>query len=193
MKNIVIGLVILSNILFAQSTERKPGEKDFRKVKTPVIFFDIGYHFQNSLELEIGKANPENLGLYFNIYSSLNNPGKDAYSNISYNKAKYYFNDKELETQSYNWGATFGIVLMVTEKIYLNAGLQYQSIMEYIKFHDDFEILGDDGDYYIEGKSKSGMGVDLGLLHRIGESFSIKVGYVVGEYSSPKISFAWVW
>lgn len=108
----------------------------------------------------------------------LGNDNSDYYENISINKAESIFGDKLLEKGDGSFAINLGITQNVLKKSFLYGGLGYSSIYGYRRYYDPFEILGDNGKYWIDDPDKKGGNINLfgGIIILTGNNVSLLLG-----------------
>ena len=133
---------------------------DRLKIKDQKTYTIVGFTANLPMEyfgLCIAGSRPEKIGLYLDLKTSISfkSGGDDFYENISVNKAENIFGDNLIDTSdswtSFNAAGTKRISGQVT--IYLGLGVSLYR--KYRQYKDEFEILGDHGEYWIEDESES--------------------------------------
>lgn len=104
---------------------------------------------------------------FFDVKLNLNFSKNDNsyYDNISINKAENIFGDKKVgETDSYTI-IDAGFIGQVIKELYVYGGIGWSAKIKYYQYFDEFEILGEHGNYWIDGKdNESGFNITAGLL-----------------------------
>jgi hypothetical protein len=140
-----------------------------------------------------GKIYSDKVGFYFLAAYTFNAPGEDFYyDNISINKARYDFRDREEGIKTSYMNFEGGLILHIYKKMFIRGGIGYQQEGKYYKFHDDMGILGVDGEYYPESEIESGVGLSAGLMFIISESYLVSLGYNAGVFSGVEFSFSFL-
>lgn len=124
---------------------------------------------------------PSNLGFYFDFRGGgiKGSDDPDFYENISVNKAENIFNDRFLGEDKGSVSISSGITRSITRYSAIYLGFAYTFFSYYRQYHDEFEILGNNGNYWIEDKEKSSSGISIigGLLVPVSNSVVFQVGY----------------
>ena len=115
------------------------------------------------------------VGFSFDLVLNFGPPDNQYYDNITFNTAKNTYNDKQLEdiTQSlvFNLGPNFRL----NNSLSLITGISIARNYTYTKFYDNFEILGNNGNYYVDNKSYTDFGFYGGLYYRASNKAGIKI------------------
>ncbi len=114
-----------------------------------------------------GKFNSHNIGFYVSFKLDTEKPSDNEYmSTMNYNEAKYTFEDTERGELWNDIGISVGITQMILPSIFAFGGISYFERTQYVNFFDKYYILGDGGNYYVDGpeKSKSFIGFNLGAI-----------------------------
>ncbi len=118
-------------------------------------------------------------------------PGKvnedHVYDNISYHKAKYDFRDKEKGNQYKDVMFDIGTVYNASKIINLYLAVSIQERSEYKEFYDEFQILGDNGKYYLSPTSKFGIGLSGGIMFSISPKVGLVGGGTIGVVNNTNI------
>lgn len=73
---------------------------------------------------------------------------------------------------TFNFGLTSGLSQDIA--VYYGVGYSFQS--KYVEYHDPLGLMGDDGDYWLEAESESGVNFVFGVLVGISDSFGFQAG-----------------
>ena len=150
------------------------------KSKDTKIFGYIANVPQELLGFNFVKLTSTNLGFYIDLKAGLpmRDGADDFYDNISINKAENIFGDQLLKKDD-NWlSMNAGLTKILSNHIAFYGGLGFSIYSEYRQYKDEFEILGDNGKYWIENedKSKTTLNVLGGIIFKINPTWIMQIG-----------------
>lgn len=157
---------------------------------TPAFIAGAGYITGGYFAFEMGLQFTNNLGMYISGYVKPNSKSSDIYGNITYNYAKFTLEDTEMGNNNVYIGYGAGVELLIYDKLYLDMGLQYQTVEKYTKFYDRFHILGTTGIYYVSRGKEANIGGEVQISYNAIRNWYLKAGYIFGEFSGTKILVA---
>lgn len=114
-----------------------------------------------------GVLKSETIGYYFSIRLDTDKPtDKEYMSTMNYNEAKFTFKDSERGEIWRDIGVSVGLTKIIYKSVVLFGGLSYYERTHYVKFFDKLYILGDSGNYVVDGpkKSESSIGLNVGVM-----------------------------
>lgn len=117
----------------------------------------------------------KDIGFSFDILVNFNPPENYFYKNISFNQAKYTFNDTQLGDVTGTLMFNFGPNVRLSKDVALLGGVSIAINTIYTQFYDKFEILGDRGKYYVENSNKTEGGVYGGLYIKTNNNSALKI------------------
>lgn len=101
----------------------------------------------------------------------------DYYENISISEAEGW-GDRLLKNDAVHDTYSAGITYVVNRGLFLYSGVGYTASRSYRQYHDDLGILGDNGDYWVDGPNGgSSTNMLVGLIIRAKERTVFHVGY----------------
>ncbi len=101
----------------------------------------------------------------------------DYYENISISEAEGW-GDRLLKNDTVYDTYSAGITYVVNPGLFLYSGVGYTDSRSYRQYHDDLGILGDNGDYWVDGtKGGSSTNVLVGAMIRASERTVFHIGY----------------
>ena len=117
----------------------------------------------------------KDIGFSFDMLVNFNPPESYFYENISFNQAKYTFNDTQLGDVTGTLMFNFGPNVRLSKDVVLLGGVSIAINTIYTQFYDKFEILGDRGKYYVENGNKTDGGVYGGLYIKTNNNSALKI------------------
>ena len=144
------------------------------------IFGYIANIPQELLGFNFVKLANTDFGFYIDLKAGLpmRDGADDFYDNISVNKAENIFGDQLLKKDD-NWlSLNAGLTKVVSNQLAIYAGLGFSIYSEYRQYKDEFEILGDNGKYWIENedKSKTTLNALGGIIFKINPTWIMQIG-----------------
>lgn len=115
----------------------------------------------------VGVLKSETIGLYFSIrFDTEAPPDKEYLSTINYYEAKFTFKDSERGEIWHDIVVSIGLTKIIYKSVVLFGGLSYHERIHNVKFFDKSFILGDGGNYVVDGpkKSESFIGLNVGVI-----------------------------
>ncbi len=183
MKAVVIS-ILLSIAIFAQSDGNIHYEKQINGgVSVACSDFRIGGI------LEINQSN--GIGWYILFRIGTGGTDNNYYDNISYEKAKYEYKDKELERTNKLRDYGIGLNYSVEDIITFGAGLLITSSDEFAKFYDKYQILGDNGNYYVSAGSLTSFSYHIYVAKDYKSKFRIQIG--ISDFNKPTLELGILW
>jgi len=146
-----INFLIFSQIIFAQTNNNLPSKG----------VSSVGLAFPNTqISFFLGKVYAKSPGWFCEIRTGFG-PSEDDIYDRSVKWAEETLGDSKVDEStafaSYSGGLTFGI--NTTTSIYIGGGIT--KVMNYNQYYDPFEILGNDGKYWIEDDSENSIEPNL--------------------------------
>ena len=119
----------------------------------------------------------EKIGWYLSLKLSAN-PVSDNeyYGDISINKAENIFHDKRTGTKGQYFEFTLGINKRIINPVFIFCGLGYSHWSEYLNYRDEFEILGKNGSYYIDGGENTAINLNFGAGFIMQNGWYLSIG-----------------
>jgi len=150
-KQQILIFLILSQIIFAQTNNNLPSKG----------VGSVGLAFPNTqISFFLGKVYAKSPGWFGEIRGGFG-PNEDDIYDRSVKWAEETLGDSKVDEStafaSYSGGLTFGI--NTTTSIYIGGGIT--KVMNYNQYYDPFEILGNDGKYWIEDDTESSIEPNL--------------------------------
>ena len=127
------------------------------------------------------KLSNTNLGVFIDMKAGLpirTNDDDDFYDNISVNKAENIFGDQLLNKDNHWFSINAGSTKVISQYTAIYVGLGVSLYSEYRQYKDDFEILGDNGKYWIENDDKSKTTINAlgGIIFKINPTWVMQIG-----------------
>ena len=116
---------------------------------------------------------------FFDVKTNLKSyKGSDSYyETVSINKAENIFGDKRINTAKSHTIINIGYIKEIIKNNYLYGGVGLTTTNEFYQYKDEYEILGNNGEYWIDGKnSKSDINITVGLLSVCDEKYYFMIG-----------------
>jgi len=175
---IFFSIILISNLCMAQS--KASTIKYNFKSKELKIFGYVANIPQELLGFNFIKVSKQNFGFYIDLKAGLpmRDGADDFYDNISVNKAENIFGDRLIKKDD-NWlSMNAGITKVILNHLAFYGGLGFSIYSEYRQYKDEFEILGDDGEYWIENddKSKTTLNALGGVIIQIDPRWIMQIG-----------------
>lgn len=151
-------------------------------MKKPVKFVIVGYTGsfpQIPLGINVFSFREDGWGIYADFKGNFGPPTDETYDSVSVNKAENIFNDTLLKKKDFWKTLNIGFSrLLINRKIALYGGMGYSWASNYRQYHDEFEILGSNGNYWVadESADKSGVNFLTGILFFLSDQVSANVG-----------------
>ena len=96
------------------------------------------------------------IGIYFYYVTAAKDfTDENLYENISESKARYDFGDRQTDEDNIYHGYSLGTVVTVYRMIKIYGGLTLYKQSQYLKFYDEFQILGDNGSYWVKSAKEN--------------------------------------
>jgi hypothetical protein len=135
---------------------------------------------------------PDSYGAFFTLRSSFNAPNKDyVYDNISADKARYTYNDSPQGTITAYTDFIGGVNHDFSNYLRGGVGIILTQEMNYHKFYDKYQILGDNGGYYSQEELVNHYGLYLYVAKQVSESVNLQAGYSAASVSSFDLGLLW--
>lgn len=171
-------IILISNLCIAQT--KIDTVKETFKSKDQYIFGYVANIPEQLLGFSITKTTPKKIGFYLDLKCSL--PmyvgADDFYDDISVDEAEFVLFDYLLEVDD-NWlSVNAGLTKVLSKHVVFYCGLGFSTRNRYQQYKDEFGILGDEGEYWIENKSKFKQEINAfsGLIVNIGSGWTIQFG-----------------
>lgn len=182
---IVIFIIIPFSLLVAQNRSNPKSFKSWDNL----FFGYIGNFPKEFIGFNLIRLNRNKAGFYIDLKTGIpmRQGADNFYDNISINKAENIFGDEFLKKDG-NWiSINVCLTKVITEYIAVFGGLGYSAYSQYRQYYDDFEILGDNGEYWIEdeGKSKSEINILGGFFFPLNSLWNMQIG---AEYQPAGVS-----
>ncbi len=131
----------------------------------------------------------ENYGAYFMIRSNYNSIDKALlYDNISYDKAKYIFVDKEIGSVTKIYDITFGGTYFLRDGYRLGFGVMGVVTLKNTEFNDEWNVLGNRGRYYTMTSDSITLAFHMFIAKKF-NNFSLQFGLSTYQNLSFELGF----
>lgn len=171
-------IIFIINLCMAQS--RASTIKYNFKSKELIIFGYVANIPQELLGFNFIKVSRQDFGFYIDLKAGLpmRAGADDFYDNISVNQAENIFGDRLIKKDDNWFSMNAGITKVISNHLAFYGGLGFSSYSEYRQYKDEFEILGDDGEYWIENddKSKTTLNALGGVIIQIDPRWIMQIG-----------------
>lgn len=171
MKKLFTTMILFSSITFSQNIVPKLQYHSFHY--SPNIPEQIvGITYANIMQ-------DSSFQLSGSLLFSLSKIKKEQYyETITYNSAKYTYEDEERGSVKEYYTALIGANKSIAHNLWINfmIGVTYETSL--IEFYDRFEILGEYGKYYVEGNNKLMPTFAAGLFYSITRKYLAGIHYV---------------
>ncbi|MCK5050971.1 MAG: hypothetical protein KAS53_04490 [Candidatus Cloacimonetes bacterium] len=171
-------IILISNFCIAQT--KTDTVKETFKSKDQYIFDYVANIPEQLLGFSITKTTPKKIGFYLDLKCSL--PmyvgADDFYDDISVDEAEFVLFDYLLEVDDSWLSVNAGLTKVLSKHVVFYCGLGFSTRNRYQQYKDEFGILGDEGEYWIENKSKFKQEINAfsGLIVNIGSGWTIQFG-----------------
>ena len=158
------------------------------RIKTPKRTFIVSYTGsfpQMPVGINVFSFRENGWGLYGDFKGNFGPPTDETYDNVSVNKAENIFNDTFLKKRDFWKSLNIGVSRLLMKKgIAVYGGLGYSWATHYRQYHDEWEILGKNGNYWIADESgdKSGANFLAGILFFLSDKVSANLGIQTKPY-----------
>jgi len=116
---------------------------------------------------------------FFDIKISLNSyrDCDSYYETVSINKAENILGDKRINTAHSYTIINVGYIKETIKNNYLYGGVGLSMTNEFYQYYDKYEMLGDNGKYWIDGENnKSELNITVGILSVCDEKYYFMIG-----------------
>ena len=170
--------IIISNFCIAQT--KIDTFKETFKSTDHYIFGYVANIPEQLLGFSFTKTSPKKIGFYLDLKCSL--PmyvgADDFYDDISVNEAEYVLFDYLLDVDNSWFSVNAGLTKTLSKHVVFYCGFGFSTRNRYQQYEDELGILGDEGEYLIENKSKYKQEINAfsGLIVTIGSGWTIQFG-----------------
>jgi hypothetical protein len=118
------------------------------------------------------------IGFYFSYVTSFKDfTEENFYENISEEEARDIFVDTQTDEDFNYQGYSLGTVISIYQRFKIYGGLTLFKQTHYLRFYDKFQILGDNGSYWIKtSKDNEIFSFNLGLFYFFSDTWYLQVG-----------------
>lgn len=182
---IFIFMIISFSILVAQYQKQYKGFKLYDNA----FMGYVGNFPQEFIGFNLIRLNRNKAGFYIDLKVGvpMREGADNFYDNISVNKAENIYGDDFLRKDG-NWiSLNACLTKVITDYIAVYGGFGYSAYSQYRQYYDEFEILGDNGKYWIddEGESKSSINILAGIFFPLSSLWNMQIG---AEYQPAGLS-----
>jgi hypothetical protein len=164
-------VLLLSVSSFAQKEVGVAGKKAYIGIGGITGTDSMGFAF------DAGTLWNKDFGWYGSL--KLKTPGaKD--SGISYQTAKNYFGDSEINAKYDYTALSVGRTYGFNDMFFVGAGVGYQSLTKLVEFYDPTGILGNGGKYHVKKDSSSNFVIEGNVMCVFPNNYYINLGYSNG-------------
>ena len=189
---LIIVAIFIYSFSIAQ-TKSSTIEYDFKTHNKRIVGF-VANIPKEFLGLNLISTSKQSFGLYFDFKIGLiqGYNTDDFYDNISVNKAENIYMDQLLKKNDSWVSINVGLTKVVLKNLVLYGGSGISFYSEYRQYKDEFEILGDNGKYWIENDDESKITLNAlgGFIIQIDPKFAFQIG-AESQPTGVTIGFGW--
>lgn len=165
-------LFLLSLDVFSQEKDSQPGRQKYMGAGIITGTNTIGF------SLDAGTLWNKDFGWH----GSFRFKGAGAEdSKISYQTAKNYFGDSEVNSKYQFYSISLGRTYGFNDNFFVGAAIALQTYTQFVEFYDPTGILGSGGKYYVKKNEGSNFAIELSAIYSVPQNpYYIAAGYSNG-------------